>query len=300
MLARNVLLAIGVFALLAGVLLSVVWIQQSPQSGTQGRTPILPTQAILTAARPIPVGTLLRLEDMVWNEVPEVAIVGANIVRGRASETDFVGSVTRRAFHEREALVATAFVKPGDREFLVTALAPGTRAVSIGVDAAQGTSGLMLPGDRVDVILAQNFNVQGTDPRQKSVAETVLHDLRVIAVDQISNPVAKPAEPRLGGPASEFRVPKTITLEVTEQQGQKLLVADQLGKIQLALRGRQSSEPSSPTLAAVPPTWASDVSLALSKTEPAAVQKGQGAIEVMHGAKVERRCPTANGLVACQ
>jgi hypothetical protein len=51
----------------------------------------------------------------------------------------------------------------------------------------------------------------------------------------------------------------------------------------------------------VPPTWAFDVSPVLGElaTATPAPEKGQVAIEVLHGSTIERRCLTNNGLVAC-
>ena len=43
-------------------------------------------------------------------------------------------------------------------------------------------AGLALPGDFVDVILIQNFDK--TEPGQRTSGETVLRDVRVLAVDQ--------------------------------------------------------------------------------------------------------------------
>jgi pilus assembly protein CpaB len=307
MVTRNILLAIGCLALIFGVVLSIVWFRQSSNTDAQTTARVLPAQAVLAAAKPIPVGTLLRLEDMTWIDIPGAEVVAGNIVRGSASETNFVGSVTLRSFRERDPLAANAFVKPGDRDFLIAALAPGYRAISIAVDAAQSVAGLMLPGDRVDVVLTQTFNLPvtapgGGDPAHRSVAETVLHDLRIIAVDQKLNPNPNTTEPLLAAAGrTEVVLPKTITLEVTEKQAEMLLVADQLGKIQLTLRGRLPTEGGSVPPEHVPPAWASDVSPALGNlgtTAPAA-GNGQGAIEVFHGPKIERRCLTGNGLVVC-
>ena len=301
MLARNVTLTLGVLSLLVGLALSYVWLFGAPST----RAPVVPvvaTQAILVAARPIPVGTLLRSEDFAWSEISQAAVVGTDMVRGRTSETEFLGAVTRQPFRKGEPLVANALVKPGSREFLVAALAPGYRAVSIAVNPAQGVSGLMLPGDHVDVVLTQNFNLQGGgDPRRRTLAETVLRNLRIIAVDQTVTANTRPAEPRLSPVVTQPRVPTTITLEATEEQAQKLLVADQLGKIQLTLRGLPEIVGVSPPREPVPPTWASDVSPALDNLgTAAAAPAGQGPIEVMHGAKTELRCVVRGALVACK
>ena len=56
-------------------------------------------------------------------------------------------------------------------------------------------------------------------------------------------------------------MPKTITLEVTERQAAALLVADHLGKIQLALRGQPQDPDAAPERHRI--VWASDVSTAL-------------------------------------
>lgn len=301
MLARNVLLAVGSLAVVIGLVLAVVWFRLSSAQTDAAAVVVVPAVSILVAARPIGIGTLLRVQDLAWKEIPASRVTAAHFVRGKAEETDFVGAVTRLMLRESDPLVAEAFVKPGDRDFLVATLAPGYRAVSIGVDAAQSGSGLMQPGDRVDVVLTQTFNAQGpSDPGRRSVSETVLHDLRIIAVDQTLNTSPKPADPKLGAIATEIRVPKTITLEVQEREAEMLLVAEQLGKIQLTLRGQQPSEGDVSGKDDIPPTWASDVSPALETLGTAAPgAKAQGTIEVIHGSKTDRRCPTPNGYVAC-
>jgi len=90
-----------------------------------------------------------------------------------------------------------------------------------------------------------------------------------------------------------------VTLEVTETQAATLLVAEQLGKIELALRGQEDTEtPVAVLPASEPPVWASDVSRALGR--PAPPEPARDGIEVIHGARTEHLCPTSNGLVTCQ
>jgi pilus assembly protein CpaB len=260
MLGRGALFAVGLIAMVAGLSLSFLWYRQSLVGPAEPVVTQVATRAVLVAAHAMPAGTLLRAGDMAWDDLPADAVVGADIVRGTASETDFIGAATRRAFAAREPLTAAELAKPGDREFLIAALGPGLRAVSINVDAVQSTAGLVMPGDRVDVILTQSFTPQSTDAAHRSVGETVLRDLRVIAVDQTISPAGKPTDVR--NALGEVHLPKTVTLEVTERQAAMLLVADQLGKIQLALRGQQDQKPA-PLLARLltpdqsSPTWAS-------------------------------------------
>jgi pilus assembly protein CpaB len=263
MFVRNVLLAIGLLCLLGGVALSVVWFNQMARTPVE--TPAAARLAVLVATHSIPVGTLLRPEDIGWKEVGPNGIRAGNLVRGQVSEAEFVGAIARRSFAAAEVLIAADLVKPSERQFLAAVLKPGNRAVSISVDAPQSAAGLTLPGDQVDVILTQSFNDAAGDPARKSVAETVLHNVRVIAVDQSLSTAGKPAAPARGAFTAESRVPKTVTFELTEGQAERLFVAGQLGRLQLSVRPLEVSiTADTESQRTTGPTWASDVSPALN------------------------------------
>jgi pilus assembly protein CpaB len=177
-----------------------------------------------------------------------------------------------------EPLNVSELVRPSERQFLAAALKPGTRAVSIAVDAPQSAAGLILPGDQVDVILTQSFADTGTDPALRTVAETVLHDVRVIAIDQNLTTTRSAGASRTLIPA-ESRVPKTVTFEVTEKQAERLIVAAQLGRLQLSVRPLETSPATTDAdKREAGPTWASDVSPALNELNRRKPQSG-GTVE---------------------
>jgi pilus assembly protein CpaB len=179
---RNFLIAAGCIALLAGLTLAIIWISRAPATPGGGSSAGAP--GILVAARPLAGGTLLQPMDMMWKPVAAIGAPVGAIVRSPATESAFQGAVTRRGYAAGEALTESGLVKSGDRAFLAAVLTPGSRAVSIAVDAPQSVAGLVLPGDRVDLILTQNFGTEAADPGRKSVGETVLRNIRVLAVDQ--------------------------------------------------------------------------------------------------------------------
>ncbi|MHB8887048.1 MAG: Flp pilus assembly protein CpaB [Methylovirgula sp.] len=268
MFLRNVLFAVGAAFVLLGGGLFVVWLGQARNRPAAVESHVEKKTEILTAARAIPVGTLLRTEDMKWKEVNAGAIHPGTLLRGQVAEAEFVGAISRRSFAAGEVLIASEFIKPNERRFLAAVLKPGRRAISIAVDAAQSVAGLVLPGDQVDVILTQSFGDNVTDPGRKAVAETVLRNVRVIAVDQSLNTQRISTTDR-GVIGSESRIPKTVTLELRESQAETLMVAAQIGKFQLAVRPIEAT----PALedARKPnsrPIWASDVSLALTEMKP--------------------------------
>jgi pilus assembly protein CpaB len=267
MLVRNLLLALGVLTLVAGLALSSVWFFQRDRSPvTEARTPPPVVQpAILVAARPIGTGALLRAEDLAWRDVGRNDAIVGSLMRGQVHESEFLGAVARRDFGQGEPLVASDFVKPSERGFLAAVLKPGTRAVSITVDASQSSSGLMLPGDRIDVILIQSFG-DTVEPSRKEVAETVLVDVRVLAVDQSLSTTARaaPAERRIG--SLESQLPKTVSLEVSPRQAETLFVASQLGRLGVSVRALEGGGVPAAASARGVGTWASDVSPALKQS----------------------------------
>lgn len=296
MFKRNVLLTIGVFALFAGCMLLVLGLgQSSPSKG--GKTETHETKSfILVATHLILAGTLLRPEDMAWKEVSQAEITEGNLVRGTVSDTDFIGAVTRRDFRDKEAFDSNAIVKARDRGFLSAVLSPGYRAVSLGVDEAQGVSGLIIPGDHVDVILTQNLSDKEGSAAHKSVGETILYNRRVIAVDRLLAASSQPTASEQRVAAQNTGGQRTITLELTAHEAERLLVAAQIGKVALSMRalegsGMESSKPESEIM----PVWASDVSPALRSLEQAPMRSNaptgsaHGLIEVIHGDKIELR-----------
>lgn len=273
MLVRNILLTLGGLSLFAGLLLTVVWFRQV-EKAPPSPIPVAKSE-IMVASHAVQAGTLLRPEDIAWRDITASNIQTGFIVRRHGTAAEFVGAITRRGLAADEPFLVTELVRPSERQFLAAVLKPGSRAVSIAVDAPQSAAGLILPGDQVDVILAQSFTEGTVDPGRRSVAETVLRDVRVIAMDQSLGAPTRETAPR--APAlGESRAPRTVTFEVTEKQAERLVVASQLGRLQLAVRPLQSA----PTGAPAPPppqagpTWADEVSPALSTisraTPPAA------------------------------
>lgn len=251
---RNILLAVGALALLTGVAIGVVWLRSGGHNPAATAEAERNGPAILVAAKAIQPGTLLRPEDLTWREIGESKPPAGAFVRGTTSEAEIAGSLARRAFGPGEVINPQGILRPNERGFLAATLRPGYRAATIAVDAPQSASGLVLPGDRVDVVLVQQL--QSRDEGRKSVGETVLRDARVVAVGHALQPQAQGQSTQ-----SSDTTPRTLTLEALPTDAERLFVASQLGKLEVALR--PVAEPDgAPTESR--PMWAGDVSQALS------------------------------------
>jgi pilus assembly protein CpaB len=247
---------------------------------------------ILVAATALPGGTLLRAKDVAWRHIsgdtqsgqitrPSNAAGNPNPELDQQARAEVYGAALRSSIMADEPIDRGAIVKPGDRDFLQVVLSPQARAIAIPVATGGASTGILYPGDRVDVILTQTFK---NDPplTRRSVGETVVQNLRVLAID--------PLEARPNGTASGFG--RTVTLEVTPDQAEKINVATELGKLSLTLRSARATNGTAATsvglstTAGIKPIWAGDVSPALGDAVTArAVVAEQPTVEVIHGTK---------------
>jgi pilus assembly protein CpaB len=187
------------------------------------------TVGYLAAARALPSGTLLHDDDIVVKmDAPSKVPPGAvhDTAEARAS---LRGALLRRYLDAGMPMSLNDVIRSRDRGFLATVLAPGTRAVTIGVDQVTGVAGLIWPGDLVDVILTQEFDGTQTQLPRRVLSETVLTALRVIAVDQDIVQGGSPTAAQAG------HTTKTVTLQVTADQAERLTTAQRLGHLALAV-----------------------------------------------------------------
>jgi len=248
---------------------------------------------ILVAAAALPAGTLLRAKDVNWQPTnsPEPGQIlraadglgNANAEIDQQVRAEVYGAALRIALATGDPIRRDRIVKPADRDFLQVVLSPGARAIAIPVATGGASTGLLSPGDRVDVVLTQTFK---NDPSlaRRSVSETVVQSLRVLAVDA--------ADAKLTGASSGFG--RTVTLEVTPEQAEKINVAGELGKLSLTLRSIITAGGSGATFSAgsnrtasVRSTWAGDVSPALADAAhpDKAVTAERPTVEVIRGSK---------------
>ncbi len=181
---------------------------------------------ILVAKQDLPAGTFVKPEHLQWRAWPADGLDASFVRKSEDAMNAFTGAVVRKGIVAGEPITVKRVVKAGERGFLAAVLSPGMRAVSVKVNAASGISGLVFPGDRVDLILSHKIKSQDAKTRSvRSVSETVLTNVRVLAIGQIT-------DDQKGKPI----VAKTATLEVWPKQAEVVAVVIELGKLSLSLR----------------------------------------------------------------
>ena len=204
------------------------------------------TRRVLAAARPLPIGSLIGEDDLTALEIEVDAVRKGHIPAGEEAPEDVLrGFAVRTPIAAGEAVLRSAVVGPGQRGFLAAVLGSGARAVTIRVGPATSHAGLIDPGDRVDVILSAELETTGGN--RSVLARTIVEDVRVVAVDRrVGN-----RDGATGGAVSgsgdvegtERTEMITATLEVSPEQGDRLVLGEHEGKLSLAVRSLSAVVP---------------------------------------------------------
>ena len=254
-----VLLLIAVVAAGSTVLSLRGWIegQRADYAAAAQRTqPDTNTDEVLVANTGLPAGLLVKRSHLRWQAWPKDAIAETYIVRNRGvTIADFEGTVVRTGVASGEPVTDERVVKSGERGFLAAVLSPGQRAVSVPVTATTGIAGFIFPGDRVDLILTHAIDKRGDGDRTRRASETVLTNVRVLAVDQQTDDQ--------NGKAA---IAKTVTLELSPRQAEIVALIQELGRLSLSLRSlTKSDDPNFVETNGRTYTWDSDASRLLDQ-----------------------------------
>jgi pilus assembly protein CpaB len=211
---------------------------------------------VLVADSDLPAGTFVKPQHLRWQRWPTDDVPESYVLKGVRSDQDMIGAVVRKRIAAGEPIIDGSVVKPGERGFLAAVLEPGMRAVSVPITPISSHSGLIFPGDRVDLILTQSLPVDEGENALRRVSETVLRDVRIIAMGADTSD-----DPR-EGEANEKA--KTATFEVTPRQAEEVALLTELGKLSLSLRSLATGAPEIAVLSEGDQlTWDRDVSRVL-------------------------------------
>ncbi len=226
---------VAVVAALATAFLAQRWVAGQSARPVAVEKPA--TAEVLVVAREVAPGVALVDDDLRYETWP-AATAERFLVRraGEDPKAKHLGAVPRRALTEGEPFQESAVTRT-DAGLLAVVLEPGMRAASVAITNASAVSGFIAPGDRVDVVLAADFARADEDavgkggPIVRYAAETVLTDVKVLAIDQ---QMARGKD----GAAIQG---KTATIAVSPKQAEILAAAEMLGQLSLVLRPQDTS-----------------------------------------------------------
>jgi len=234
---RFAILAIALVAATAAVLLARGMLGGGTPTSQAAATRVAMAE-VLVASKDISPGLVLDAGSVRWEEWPKSSVPGTFITKEAQPDVSKAveGMVVRAPLVAGQPIGETSVVRAGSAGFLAATIKPGLRGIGVTVTAGTSAGGFILPNDRVDVVLTRD--VSNGSGKKEFVTQTVLRDVRVLAIDQ----TAKQEKDK------DSVVGKTATLELTPAQAEVLAQAEQLGVVSLALRalGDSSGEPVTP------------------------------------------------------
>jgi pilus assembly protein CpaB len=231
----------GVLAFLTSYLLLMLLKQYAMQEVSSQ-----PKVKVVVAAQEIGERTklsagMLKLQEISADSVPPQAMT---------SLEEAVEAVTRQRIVAGQVLMQPMVTKQDVSQGGLFALKVpyGKRAVSITSNEVIAVGGMLLPGDRVDVLAGYRKDLI-PGGKQQDVVKMVLQDIEVLAIgtrSRLDEPTSTAATGTDGKAAQKQQEKEaartTVTLAVTPAQAEALMFADANGTVRLALRGVEDRE----------------------------------------------------------
>ncbi len=234
---KKLSLPLGLLCGIVAAVLVFVYLQDQERRIAGPPPPKVP---VLVARSDVPSGAKLGPEMVAAEQV----LAETRHPQALQSLADVDGKLTLAPLVKGEQILASRL---GDRPKAMTlagVVPAGRRAVSLAANDVAGIAGLVQPGDWVDV-LAVFEDRDGA--KTGGIAVLALENIQVLAVSKEVNGVDAPkdAASQAAADAKKANVTTspttpyfTVTLAVTPEEAQRLMIADRSGNIRLALRAR--------------------------------------------------------------
>ncbi|MBL8578013.1 MAG: Flp pilus assembly protein CpaB [Mesorhizobium sp.] len=210
----------------AGYVAKNMMVPPPPEVIVEDKGPAIDLTDVLVLSADVPMGAALE-SALEWQAWPADGLNENFITRNGEPEAldKFKGSIARVAMYSGEPLRKSKLVGEG-QSFMSSILPTGRRAVATQIAADTSAGGFILPNDYVDVIMTRRSDT--ATATGGFVTETILENIRVLAIDQA---IQEDEEGR------RVKVGQTATLELTPQQAEIITVAQQMAdRLTLALR----------------------------------------------------------------
>lgn len=186
---------------------------------------------VLVAATNIPKGTVIEKKMLKELKLPKDSIQQGYV----KDYTLAVGKITKENIIKDEIILIEKLQNEKINELSFN-IDENHRAVSVNVTGDTGVSYLLKPGDFVDIIVFLSEKKESSKVVRKDIAKVILQNVEVLAVDRNMT--------RENNPKDDGKIPARffVTLSVPSKDVEKLVLAEDIGKIKLSLRPVRSNE----------------------------------------------------------
>lgn len=210
----------------AGYVAKNMLVPPPPEIIVEQQAPAIDLAEVLALSADVPMGGPVG-SALEWQSWPSDGVNEHFITRESDPEAleKYKGSIARVAMYSGEPLRKSKLIGEG-QSFMSSILPTGYRAVATQIAADTSAGGFILPNDYVDVIMTRRSEAAATTGG--FVTETILKNIRVLAIDQA---IQEDEEGR------RVKIGETATLELTPQQAEIITVAQQMAdRLTLSLR----------------------------------------------------------------
>ncbi len=182
--------------------------------GRQRAPQRLATVEVLVAKADLGIGHAIGAQDIGWQKWPLTAAGPSFITRAErpSAVKEFVGAIVREPIAPGETI----------RNPMVSFLAPGTRAVAIDLSSAGGNGNVVVPDERVDILLTRRDRAgKRASGTMRFAREEVLENVRMLAA----------------------AAGKSATVELTPEQAKTLARAQKIGALSVVAHSNERHGP---------------------------------------------------------
>ncbi|MCX7272649.1 MAG: Flp pilus assembly protein CpaB [Burkholderiales bacterium] len=193
--------------------------------------PRQPMVTIVVARQDLARGDAVSPQTMAVREIPRAYLAPGTVLPERFE--GFTGARLLAPVRAGEPLLQSV-LEGADVSTFAAKVPAGVRAFTVVVDEVNSLSGMLQPGDRIDLLLSARPPAIGASIQPPEITRALLQDIKVLATGRQVRP---------GGDEKTSRTHGAITVEVTPAQAQRLVVAQRSGKLTATLRNPQDREP---------------------------------------------------------
>ena len=198
------------------------------------------TRQVMVASVDVPAGGSLDDSNLAVRTIPDRYLASTALA---PDAIDSVRGQTVMVALKPGDPIDRGALERGDRAALSTTVAKGERAITFPVDEISSISGMLVPGDIIDLVFtgtgttvnSYKFKAdQDGTPKQLMHVRMILQAVPVMATGKITQKRVVRTE---GGAEREVDVHfSTVTLNVTPTQAEQVLIAQKLGSLTAVLR----------------------------------------------------------------
>ena len=181
------------------------------------------TSKIVVSAKGLEPGTPLTQDDLALMDWPSKTPLDSSF----AKPEDLIGRIVLYPIPTREPIREQLLATPGSAIGLTAKIPDGMRAVAVETNDVNNVSGFLFPGARVDVL-----STLRPENGKESMTATVLQNIQVLSTGERLQP----------DPSGKPQKVREVTMLLTPEDAQKLVLASSQGTVQFVLRNGSDQE----------------------------------------------------------